>query len=178
MEATGDRIKALRVGRGMSQQDLLNRVRAALPERKVALENLSRIENGHQEPGAWALRGLARALNTTADYLLGLVDDPAPRGAQEPGVPLGTPDLAPLLARLKRLTLAQRQEAAAAFERILDMLEPDPSALEAQLKAYFARLSPSDREEAKGMLADVLRTAIEEEADRSKKAAMRVSANS
>ena len=40
---------------------------------------ISRYERGENDPTGTVLIALARALNTSSDYLLGLVDDPNPR---------------------------------------------------------------------------------------------------
>lgn len=66
------RIKQLRETRGLdiSQLEQLTTISAA---------HLYRIEKGQRIPGADTLARLASALETSADYLLGISDDPSPR---------------------------------------------------------------------------------------------------
>ena len=50
-----------------------------LAERSGLSQNaISNYERGDREPGSTALAALARALECSADYLLGLTDDPTP----------------------------------------------------------------------------------------------------
>ena len=68
----GQRVKRLRAQRGWDQGELAER---ALIDRSL----LSRIESGSTlNPGANALKGLARALGCSIDYLVGLYDDNDP----------------------------------------------------------------------------------------------------
>ena len=65
----GNRIKSRRQALNLSQSELsrqLNCTQAAL----------SQYENGNREPGLNDLANIARCLNTTTDYLLGLDDVP------------------------------------------------------------------------------------------------------
>jgi transcriptional regulator with XRE-family HTH domain len=65
----GDRLKRQRVRRGYSQTEL-----AELSGVKQSL--ISRIENGSRDnPSADVLRGLAKALGCTTDYLIGMHED-------------------------------------------------------------------------------------------------------
>lgn len=65
----GDRLKAVRDLRGMSQNDL---------ERVVGVSNvqISRYESGRTDPSLDIVIKFAKALDVTADYLLGMVDVP------------------------------------------------------------------------------------------------------
>lgn len=75
-QAPGERIRALRTARGWSRNKL-----AALAE--ISQGNLSDIENGKVKSPSGAIIGrLADTLGTSADYLLGLIDDPAPADRQ------------------------------------------------------------------------------------------------
>lgn len=62
---TGKRIKTLREKRGLSQVKLANSV-------GVAKATILRIEAGKQNPSAKLLGRIAKELNVSADYLLGL----------------------------------------------------------------------------------------------------------
>jgi transcriptional regulator with XRE-family HTH domain len=64
----GTRIRAARARRGMSQSDL---ARALAKPR----QHISQIELGHQMPRPELIVEIAKALNVSSDYLLGLVDD-------------------------------------------------------------------------------------------------------
>jgi transcriptional regulator with XRE-family HTH domain len=65
----GDRLKRQRVRRGYSQTEL-----ARLSGVKQSL--ISRIENGSRDnPSADVLRGLAKALGCTTDYLVGMYEN-------------------------------------------------------------------------------------------------------
>jgi transcriptional regulator with XRE-family HTH domain len=43
-------------------------------------QSVSAVETGRRDAYSARVAALARALNVSADYLLGLTDDPAPRG--------------------------------------------------------------------------------------------------
>ena len=64
-EALGARLGAARLAGGMSYGD----VEAATG---ISRGDVRKYEVGHTEPGAWKLRLMARALNTTRDGLAGL----------------------------------------------------------------------------------------------------------
>jgi len=64
----GERVMLIRRRRGLTQQDLATRGQMS----KTAL---NRLENGLQSVYAERLATLARLLNVSADYLLGLQDD-------------------------------------------------------------------------------------------------------
>jgi len=69
----GARVRAAREAAGLTQMAL-----AILAE--VDGANVSAIETGRRDASSRKVAALARALNVSADYLLGLTDDPAPRG--------------------------------------------------------------------------------------------------
>lgn len=64
-------MRELRGKMGLSQEALA---------RQIDIGNLQiwRYENGDNEPSSEILSRLAKALDTSADYLLGLTDDPLP----------------------------------------------------------------------------------------------------
>jgi repressor LexA len=71
MTATsGQRIRELRVRRGLTRRGLEDA--SGISQRQIAY-----LEDDTKEPKRETLRALALALETTADYLLGLSDDPA-----------------------------------------------------------------------------------------------------
>jgi transcriptional regulator with XRE-family HTH domain len=64
------RLKELREQKGLTQEELAQVVGSS--QRQI-----SKYENGIQQPTSPVISSLADALNTTADYLLGKTDDPA-----------------------------------------------------------------------------------------------------
>lgn len=67
----GNRIKAIRLERGMSQLELAKNA-------GTHQSNLSGWERGRRDIFAWTLARLAVTLNVSTDYLLHLTDDPNP----------------------------------------------------------------------------------------------------
>ena len=64
--ALGKRVKELREGKNLNQGELAKRA-------KIDRTLVSRIESGHTpNPGASVLKGLARALGCSIDYLVDL----------------------------------------------------------------------------------------------------------
>jgi len=71
MDGFGERLKKRREDIGFSQGQV-----AQLEN--ISQAYLSNLENGRNEPAVWKLLfRLAKRYRTTADYLLGLTDDPA-----------------------------------------------------------------------------------------------------
>lgn len=66
-----DRLKALREKKGITQDDLAELA-------GLSLRHLQRCEGGTSDPTADKIAQIARVLDTSADYLLGLIDDPLP----------------------------------------------------------------------------------------------------
>jgi len=67
----GDRLKEIREARHMTQEDLANRV-------GITAQQIYRLENGKSNnPKADFLAALAKELEVSIDYLVGIVDDPA-----------------------------------------------------------------------------------------------------
>jgi transcriptional regulator with XRE-family HTH domain len=64
-----DRLRQLREARGLSQGDLVERL-------KIGVNQIYKYESGAIEPTSEALVRLAKELDVTTDYLLGLVDEP------------------------------------------------------------------------------------------------------
>lgn len=118
MSEIGERIRALRQHLGLQQGELASRVRRYADGRAVAVETLSRIETGRNEPAAWMIRALAEAMETTSDYLLGLAEDP---GVPEvPRFPVPAPEVVGLVARLNALPAELRKAAGRVIEAVLD----------------------------------------------------------
>ena len=71
MNVFAERLKKLRESKGYSQKELgtISGVDASL---------ISRYEQGERTPTVDNLTSLAKALETTTDYLLGLTDNPLP----------------------------------------------------------------------------------------------------
>lgn len=65
----GAKIKRQREQLGMTQEDLAEKI-------GVAVLQINRYENEKSEPKADMIKKIAEALHTSADYLLGLTDDP------------------------------------------------------------------------------------------------------
>lgn len=99
----GARVKGLRQEKGWPQPRLADAVRAlGVP---VAEGEISRIETGAiKNPGLAKLAGLAKALGTSTDYLLGITKSPAP-------CPPGSPE-----AQVKKARVRAKRAARAADE--------------------------------------------------------------
>lgn len=67
----GDRLQAYRVKCGYTQESLA-------AEMKTDKRQITRWENEESVPGGDKIAELSRILNVSADYLLGLSDDPVP----------------------------------------------------------------------------------------------------
>lgn len=65
----GDRIALRRQQLRLSQEELANEIGSSQKQ-------VSRYENGHNDPTSEVLVKFARALDTTTDWLLGLTDNP------------------------------------------------------------------------------------------------------
>jgi transcriptional regulator with XRE-family HTH domain len=114
----GERIRAQRQRLGLRQEDLAERARDYAEGRSIAVETVSRIEKGKNEPAAWMVQALARALETTADYILGLANTPDLPG--EPRYPVPAADLAGLVVRLNELEPSERAQVRAIVESVLE----------------------------------------------------------
>lgn len=74
----GDRLRAARLARGMSLGQLQART-------GINFATISKFESAVLSPSVAKLRVLCAALSVSADYLLGLTDDPAPRRSSSSG---------------------------------------------------------------------------------------------
>ncbi len=73
---TGKRVRILRQDMGMTQDEMHRRLADA--GARVSRSYVSVIERQDILAGSDLVRGLAKVLNTSADYLLMLTDDPSP----------------------------------------------------------------------------------------------------
>jgi transcriptional regulator with XRE-family HTH domain len=73
-QIVGERIVLLRRRKGLTQPELAHRT-------KMGITTLNRIEKAHHTTSIDKLVALARELGTSADYLLGLSDDPGQENA-------------------------------------------------------------------------------------------------
>jgi len=76
----GERIMLIRRRRRLTQRELAMRA-------QMSKTSLNRLENGLQSVYAERLATLARILDVSADYLLGLQDSATPLGATPPPAP-------------------------------------------------------------------------------------------
>jgi transcriptional regulator with XRE-family HTH domain len=66
-----DRLRAVRLNNDLTQEELAVKI-------GTDIKQISRWESGKFSPNLETLVEIARALNVSADYLLGISDDPAP----------------------------------------------------------------------------------------------------
>ncbi len=79
MSLRGDRIVQLRKTSGYSQKALADRL-------NLSQNQISRYENNQMNPTPETLVAIAKLLNTSTDYLLGLTDNPTPATDQQPAL--------------------------------------------------------------------------------------------
>lgn len=72
MSWLGDRLRRIREQRGYTQDELAELL-------DVGQQQIHRWETNKSDPSTDAIAGLAQILGVTADYLLGLVEDPGQR---------------------------------------------------------------------------------------------------
>lgn len=82
----------------------------------VTKTTMCKYERGQNIPNADILARLAVSLGTSADYLCGLTDDPAPRAAQEK---IGSEDL----RLFREILLLSRENKIRIGERVRTLLE-------------------------------------------------------
>ena len=75
-ELFGNRLRELRKAAGMKQQELANLL-------DVTTTQVSDIERGNTTTSMARLYQLCEYFNVSADYLLGLTDDPEPKGQKK-----------------------------------------------------------------------------------------------
>lgn len=114
MNTIGKRIKALREDMDLSQKEL-----AAKTDMTEA--TLSRYENDLREPKVSAIIRLAKALNTTSDFLLGLSDNPYGKESH----PLNSAEIKLIklfatLSSVNKLRLIERAQTLADMQNLTD----------------------------------------------------------
>jgi len=140
-ETVGQRLKRLRLERGLSQRDL--------SEPGVSYAYVSRIEAGARQPSVKALRMLARKLGVSAEYL-------------ETGAEVGREDAREL--RLADIELRLRLEGPVEADEIEAVLDDavehadDPVAARARVALGFAADSRSDHSAAIAFLEAAIRS--------------------
>lgn len=139
----GERVRQLREAVPWTQADLAERARRYSENRAIHVETILRIEKGYNEPIAWLLSALAQALDTTADYLLGLTDDPSIPAL--PRYPIPAPELYAALERANALDVGQRVMLARIMEAVCELAGPATQTAVQQLAAMFAPLSVAEQ---------------------------------
>lgn len=81
-------------------------------------ESISRIENGHTRADSWTVTALAKALGVSAEYLLGVTNDPSVK--IRPEYPVPEPNTWRLVARLNDLPVALREQTVRLLNELLD----------------------------------------------------------
>ncbi len=113
----GDRIVQLRKSMGMSQYTLADHL-------SISQNQVSRYENNQVNPSVDTLTDMARTLNTSTDYLLGMTDNPAPATDQQP-------ELTRWQVELVNLTRGRdeafQQRLVEGLKRVWDVWFPDES---------------------------------------------------
>ena len=102
MGAFAERLKKVRESQGLSQ-------RAIALATGITPAQISRYEAGLQSPTEDAIRKIAQFLGVSADYLLGLTDDPIPKSGELPAF---------IKEKLKRLEELEKER-----ERLLEIIE-------------------------------------------------------
>lgn len=69
MTILGERIKRLRMANGLTQTELAEKINSSQKQ-------IWKYESGQNEPSSGVLLNIATSLNTSADYLLGLTNNP------------------------------------------------------------------------------------------------------
>lgn len=146
------RLRERRKALGLSQAELAAKV-------SVSPAYVSMIESGSRENvGSSVLTKIAAALDTTADYLLGLTDDPRPPSQEPPPIPQ---DLEPLIQRLARLDPEERRKVVDGFTHMLDVMESIAEAEEEDLEPdeqeflrLFDQLPPEEQERFRRLLEE------------------------
>lgn len=101
-ERMGHRIRARRLFMELTQEQIAKLT-------GIHVQQVRKYETGSSEPQAFILLALARALDTSADYLLGRHD--SERGSKEPTSMLSEPAVAAILRRLHGMDEKGRKRA-------------------------------------------------------------------
>ena len=143
----GERVRQLREAVPWTQEDLAERARRYSDDRPVPVQTVLRIEKNQNQPSAWLLSALAQALDTTADYLLGLTDDPSIPAL--PRYPIPAPELYAAVEKANALDVGQRVTLARIMEAVCELAGPATQTAVQQLAALpqarpFLRQSESE----------------------------------
>jgi transcriptional regulator with XRE-family HTH domain len=115
-ESIGERVRWLREARAALTRD-----------ETLARCTLSRLENGHRVPGTGIMRAIAEALGVSLEYLLG-----ADEGGRGDAPAPSTAYVTQVRGRLDRLPPGVQRRAAGLLNDLLDMLEVERWAEQAQ----------------------------------------------
>ncbi len=116
---TGKRVRILRQDLGLTQDEMHRRLRAAGTE--ISRSYISVIERQDLLAGSDLVRGLAKVLNTSTDYLLLMTDDPMPYRGESDEEPLGL-DVRALAGRLNQLPDSVRPRMLEIVDRMLQLI--------------------------------------------------------
>lgn len=139
----GERVRQLREAVPWTQPELAERARRYSDGRPIPVQTVLRIEKNQNQPSAWLLAALAQALDTTADYLLGLTDDPSIPAL--PRYPIPAPELYAAVEKANALMPAQRIAVARIVGAACELAGPATQTAVQQLAAMFAPLSVAEQ---------------------------------
>ncbi len=105
MGLPGERITELRKAHGMNQIEMAEQL-------GLSQNQVSRYETGATNPNPQTLAKIAKLLNTTSDYLLGLTDSPEPLPSR----------LSRTQAEMLQLMSTQPESAQAKFVEVVRLL--------------------------------------------------------
>lgn len=130
-----ERLKAAREAVGLTQVEVAE-------AEGLSEQYISQLERGVNNPRGWPLlRRLAKRYNISADYLLGLTDDPAPKNSAE------LPSLVRHTAELARELSTAKQDELLRITRVLLQSEREMlwrfSALQERFK-FLGAIMPDD----------------------------------
>jgi transcriptional regulator with XRE-family HTH domain len=153
-QAIGNRIRELRESAGLSQGELADRARRYAPGGKLVTRNsISRYENGHTYPDSWMATAIAKALEVSAEYVLGQTDDPT-LGSMPP-FPIPKPDLYSAVAALNELPADLRRRAIVILEEAIALAQGwSTSSYRLERLAREVETEPA-LDESEGLPADV-----------------------
>jgi transcriptional regulator with XRE-family HTH domain len=127
----GERVRELREKKGWSQGQLLKQARQFLPAGEAfARATLSRIENGHRKANSGVLQALARSLDTSPEYLMGLEGQEGLAVVSAEDIEMPQPELAAIVARILPLKAGQRHQVCVVISDLLTALGVPPAAAE------------------------------------------------
>ena len=139
-----ERLRECREAAGMTQADVAE-------FEGISEQYVSQLERGTNKPRGWPLLAkLARRYSTSTDYLLGLTDDPAPKGGAD------LPALIRYLAEMARDLSPMRLEELVAIVRVMLRSEREMLWRYAQLQSRLAEIANLDPETLELVIATLL----------------------